>query len=167
VDTRLDKYLALAVMAIGFFMIFIGVPEWVITPKAVRIPVLSPAFWPNILAWILVLLGGGLLIQSLRPGAGDKAASGEPGPLRRAVAAGTIGRLAILGLLLVAYALSISYLGMVWASMVAFAVLLVVVRTPHPIIGAAAAVGMPLALYGFFQHLAAVSIPQGVLVTLP
>lgn len=154
-------------MAIGLFMIFVGVPEWVITPKAVRIPVLSPAFWPNILAWILVLLGGGLLIRSLRSGVGGKAESGEPGRLRRAIAAGSIGRLAILAVVLIAYALTISYIGMVWTSMLAFSVLLVLVRTPHPIVGAVAAVGMPLALYGFFQHLAAVSIPQGVLVTLP
>lgn len=164
---RLDLWVAVAVMALGLFMVLVGVPDWVVTPKSVRIPVLSPAFWPSILAWLLVGLGAGLAVMAL---SGSRAATAVGGGAGGAVGGAVVGRairLLVLAGLLVVFVALLPVIGMVWASGLLFAGLVLLGRSPHPVAGLIVAVGLPLALYAFFQHVAGVAVPQGDWVTLP
>ena len=61
----------------------------------------------------------------------------------------------------------ISAIGMVWASMLAFACLAFLMKTRHPKAALAAAVATPLLLYAFFAHVAGVAVPQGDFIRLP
>ncbi|MEZ5862725.1 MAG: tripartite tricarboxylate transporter TctB family protein [Geminicoccaceae bacterium] len=159
---RTDFWIGIGVVALGSALALVAVPEGVVSPRNVRIAVLSPAFWPNILAWVVALMGLVLAVQSLRqPKAPDEpeAAAGMPrhGLLRLlALAVGSI-----------AFCAFATKLGLVWASMVAFAVVLLLTGTSYRIAAVAVAILLPLALYAFFAHVAAVPIPQGLFVRLP
>jgi len=54
-----------------------------------------------------------------------------------------------------------------YVSMIAFGVVLLLTKTSYRIAAVAVAILLPLALYAFFAHVAAVPIPQGLFVRLP
>ena len=149
-----------ASIAIGLFLIFVGIPNFVSSPSNIPKIVLSPLFWPEILAGALILLGIGLLVSA--PGA----------PVREDETTifhmqGGIKRLALMAATMVVYVWVMPVIGMVWASMIVFAIVAFLVKTRHPWLALAAAAVVPLVLYGFFAHVAGVAVPQGHLVRLP
>jgi putative tricarboxylic transport membrane protein len=155
---RTDFWIGIGVVVLGFVLALVAVPEGVVTPKHVRIAVLSPAFWPNILAWLLVVLGAVLAISAAR------AANGA---VARPSARGGLARLALLTVGVVLFCLFATALGLVWASVLLFAGTVLLTGTKHRAAAAAVTLLLPLALYAFFAHVAAVPIPQGHFVTLP
>ncbi len=159
---RGDFWTGLGVVLLGLLLVFVAVPEGVVSPRSVRIAVLSPAFWPNILAWLLVVLGGVLAIRAARTEAPDpvtaQASSGR--------AAG-LARLAVFAVGVVLVCLFATTLGLVWTAMLAFFGVVLLTGTRHLLAAIAVAVLLPLALYFFFNHVAGVPIPQGVWVRLP
>ncbi|HUF56157.1 MAG TPA: tripartite tricarboxylate transporter TctB family protein [Thermohalobaculum sp.] len=150
-----------ASVAIGIFLLVVGIPYGISSPSNVPKIVLSPVFWPQILAGALILIGIGLLISA--PGA-PRFPEQETTIFNKE---GGINRLALMALTMVVYAWAIDVIGMVWASMIVFAIVAFLVKTRHPYPALAAAVVVPLALYAFFNHVASVSIPQGDFVRLP
>ena len=66
-----------------------------------------------------------------------------------------------------ALVIAIPILGMVWATMVGFVLFAILVRSPRPVASLIVALVLPLALYGFFNHIAGVAVPQGEFVRLP
>ena len=149
-----------AAVALGVFLLVIGIPYGVSSPSNIPKIVLSPLFWPQILAGALILLGIGLLISA--PGAPVS----EDERTIFAVGGG-VKRLIVMAVVMVAYFFLIPVLGMVWASVIVFAITAFLVKTRHPWPALAAAVVVPLILYAFFAHVAGVAVPQGDIVRLP
>lgn len=149
-----------ASIALGVFLLVIGIPYGVSSPSNIQKIVLSPLFWPQVLSGALILLGIGLLISARgAPVSEDERTIFDM--------KGGVARLAIVAVTMIVYYLLIPVLGMVWASMVVFAVVAFLVKTRHPWAALAAAVVVPLILYAFFAHVAGVAVPQGDLVRLP
>lgn len=177
-----ERALGLGVVALALFLLLVAVPQGVVRPKSVANIVLSPDFWPQILAWLLLAIGVWLSATAfLRPqpaadaaGPPDeraaRAPAGEPGDTPRDGAdprRGEWWRLAAFAGLLVLLAIGIPTVGMVWASAAAFWVLVLVTRQSRPWAALAVGIILPLLLYAFFSKFAGVPIPQGDLVRLP
>lgn len=157
---RSEFQVGIAAIAAAVFLLLAGIPYGVSTPSNVRNIVLSPTFWPQILAVLLALAGIGLLISARRtePRENESLLMGVRGGL---------SRLAGMAMLMFAYFWLITLLGMVWASMLAFGGVAALVHTRHPVAAGVSAVIIPLVLYAFFAHVAGVSVPQGDMVRLP
>ena len=150
----------IAAIAAAAFLLLIAIPYGVTSPSNVRNVVLAPTFWPQVLSGLLALAGLGLVLTA--PGAEPRDDEGllievEGGLRRLALMAGTM----------VVYVWVIPLLGMVWTSMLAFGAVAALVHTRHPLWATGSAVLIPLLLYGFFAHVAAVAVPQGEFVRLP
>jgi len=150
--------------AIGFalFLVLVGIPQGVNAPRNVARLVLSPTFWPYIIAGAAALIGAALVLAALRMPPDPQGDAAPPHAGRSGWA-----RLAVTAVLMALYVYAIPRIGMVWASMAAFLAVALLVRNSHPRVALVAAVAIPLALYFFFGHVAGVSIPQGRYVRLP
>ncbi|MGG7644301.1 tripartite tricarboxylate transporter TctB family protein [Rhodovulum sp. YNF3179] len=155
--------IGLASLALSAFLFLFAIPTWVTTPGNVSNVVLSPVFWPYALSGVLALVGAGLLIM------GSREIVAAPDDAADAPAHGTEAwmRLGAMAVLMAVYAAAIPRLGMVWASMLAFAAAAFLMRTRHPLPALVSAVAVPLILYAFFAHVASVAVPQGDFVRLP
>lgn len=149
-----------AAIAFAAFLYFVAIPYGVTSPSNVGNIVLSPTFWPNIIAALVALGGIAMLLTSRRF---DN--SGHVTFLEGAQ--GGAVRLAIAGVLMAAYVIAMPMLGMVWTSMAAFFLFALLVKTRHRGAALAAALLAPLLLYAFFAHVAGVAVPQGELIRLP
>ena len=144
------------------FLIAVAIPFWVSSPSNVPNIILSPLFWPNVLAAFTGLIGAGLILTSIaRPRPETPAVSDVPD--RPAAFA----RLAIMAVVMAATVLVMPWLGLVWTAMATFVVTAFLVKTKHPRTALICAVLIPLVLYVFFAHIAGVAIPQGDFVRLP
>jgi hypothetical protein len=158
----LQLNLGLAALAICLFLVFHAIPAWISSPSNVRNVILSPLFWPYVLAGCMGLTGLGLMLAGLRlPPGGEplNAPSGEPGA--------ALVRLAVMAALMALTMFLLPRLGMVWTAMLLFAATAFLVRTRHPVAAVICAVVIPLVLYAFFAHVAGVAIPQGDFLRLP
>jgi putative tricarboxylic transport membrane protein len=160
--------LGLGVIAFGIMVLVYAIPRFVSSPSNVQALVLAPTFWPTIVAWMMILLGALLAVTQFMATADaaqaeSRASDGDPG--RGAPAAWL--RLAAVAVLMAAMVWATPTLGMVWTSMIAFALFGLIVRSPNPIATIVVALLLPLALYVFFNHVAGVAVPQGELITLP
>jgi len=146
-------------MSLG--LILIGIPYGVSSPSNVSNIVLAPTFWPYALAGFTGLTGVGLLLVGRRTDPSiifnDEPTSNERGWLR----------LAALAFIMMVTMLVLPSLGMVWTTMLVFAVTAFLFRTRHPRTAVICAIVIPLALYVFFAHVAGVGIPQGDYLVLP
>lgn len=146
------------------FLAAYAIPNYVYSPSNVRNIILSPAFWPYVLAALTALVGLGLVATAVFGDLSALDAEAETGnpdgaaPWLRLVALAVVMGLIMVGL---------PRLGMVWTSMLAFLACAWLFRTRHPVAAAICAVIVPLLLYAFFAHVAGVAIPQGDFVRLP
>lgn len=146
---------------VALVLVLLGIPRWVSSPSNVSNIVLAPTFWPYILAVLTGLSGLGLILAS-------RAASPNVDDDEDAVSDGQHWfRLAVLAVVMLLTMFALPRLGMVWTTMIVFAVTAFLFRTRHPIVALVCAVIIPLALYAFFAHVAGVAIPQGNFVRLP
>ncbi len=161
-NSQIQSRLGLGAIALSAFLILYGIPGWVSAPSNVSNVILSPLFWPYVLAGLTGVIGLALLWTGARQ-------KGQEGPLNDPIADPGRGylRLAVMGAIMLAIVPLLSWLGMVWTSMLAFIATAALVRTRHPITAAVCAVLVPLLLYIFFAHVAGVAIPQGEFVRLP
>lgn len=164
-----DIWLGIGTILFGAMLLLYGIPEFISAPSNVRRLVLSPLLWPTIVAWFIILLGAGLIAGHLLVtpvadliGEADEARYEKPEEHRNAWL-----RLAAAAVLMIALVMATPVLGMVLASGVAFALFAILIRAPQPWLSLIVAVVLPLVLYFFFAHVAAVSIPQGRFITLP
>ncbi len=154
--------LGIGAIVAALFLILYAIPNWVSSPSNVRNIVLSPLFWPYILAGLTAFVGVGLMFSA-------RGAHSEDGPVNPPIEDPGKGalRLVAMAALMVVTFLVMPWLGMVWTSMLAFVALAFLVKTRHPVAAVICAVVVPLVLYAFFAHVASVAIPQGELVRLP
>ncbi|HKL44738.1 MAG TPA: tripartite tricarboxylate transporter TctB family protein [Roseovarius sp.] len=155
--------LGTVVVLCALFLVFYAIPSFVFAPSNVGNIVLSPLFWPFVLAGLAGLVGAGLLASGV---------SSDDTPFEDADTGpsdGPAGWLRLLGLatIMVLVMVALPRLGMVWTSMLAFVACAFLFRTRHPMIAVICAIVVPLLLYAFFAHVAGVAIPQGHFVRLP
>ncbi|WP_299962594.1 tripartite tricarboxylate transporter TctB family protein [uncultured Roseobacter sp.] len=161
-ERQVQLRLGVGAIAMALFLAAIAIPNWVSSPSNVGNIVLSPLFWPYVLAGFAGLTGLGLVIAGLREAAQDPAPETDDhahGPAWRRLAGMAVF------MLLTMYALP--RLGMVLTTMLLFAATAFLVRTRHPVTAVICALLVPLVLYGFFAHVAGVAIPQGEVIRLP
>jgi hypothetical protein len=161
-DRRLQIELGTGALIAAVFLLLVAIPTWVSSPSNVANIVLSPAFWPNVLAGCTAMVGLGMILTSWW----------QPKPPSARVSdvdhRGTaFARLAIVAIIMSATLIALPQLGLVWTCMLVFASVAFLVKTRHPKTVLICAVIVPLVLYVFFAHVAGVSIPQGNFVRLP
>lgn len=161
--SRRDEILiGLGVMVLGALILWWIIPNYIATPRRIPIRALSPAFWPKIIAWTILFCGTVLTARAffapVTPDAvADDLSVSRPEALR----------LLALGAILLGIYFALPVVGMVWVSMIAFALLVLLSGGKHKFWGMIAAVVLPLLLYLFFTKVAGVAIPQGQIVRLP
>lgn len=153
--------LGLGVIAFAILLDTYLIPTWVITPENVSIIVLSPDFWPFIIAALLLIGGVLLLLQYFFVTRRVQPVDLEPARLRPSV------RVFLVGALMVFYYLVMPWLGMVWASVVAYLLFVGIIGFPRRISAIIISIALPVLLYGFFNHVAGVPIPQAEFLVLP
>lgn len=156
--------LGIVVSLLALFLVFYAIPSFVFSPSNVGNIILSPLFWPYVLAGLTGIVGLSLLANAFL--------SAEDTPFEDEETAQADGsapwlRLGALALIMVLVMVALPQLGMVWTAMLAFAACAFLFRTRHPIAAVVCAVIIPLLLYAFFAHVAGVAIPQGDFVRLP
>jgi len=161
-DRSIQIQLGIGAIAASVFLIAIAIPFWVSSPSNVRNIILSPIFWPNVLAAITGLIGVGLIVTSI---AGPRPETSAASDVADRPAA--FRRLAIMAVIMAATVLVMPRVGLVWTAMVTFVSTAFLVKTKHPRTAVVCAVLIPLVLYVFFAHIAGVAIPQGDFVRLP
>ncbi|WP_185961307.1 tripartite tricarboxylate transporter TctB family protein [Telmatospirillum sp. J64-1] len=161
--TRLntDLWVGVGVSLFAVALLVYVIPQAVVVPRSVRYIVLSPDFWPEILAYALLLLGVLMTLKGIFFTAPDGQAEGPS-----LFSAGSLRVLGIGGVF-AGYYLLIPVLGMVWASVLAYGALAAIFRSRHRLAALLVAILLPLILYAFFTHIAGVPIPQGQYVRLP
>ncbi len=166
-EKTLDFRLAIGAIAAAAGLWLYLIPTWISAPGNIRNIVLSPLFWPQVLAGLLALTGLGLLSVALkRRHDDDETAEELPQDLGRGGPA-AFARLGLMALIMIATMVAIPRLGMVWTCMLAFIATAFLIRTRHPVAALVSALAVPLVLYAFFAHVAGIAIPQGDFVRLP
>ncbi len=163
-----DVLLGLGVIAFGVLLLTFAIPHYITSPSNVRALVLSPTFWPIIVAGIIVFMGA-LLAATRMFGIGvtDPENAGELPSAEFDGGNFAWLRLVAVAGLMVGLVFAIPILGMVLATAIAFLAFAFIVRAPKPILILVSAIVIPLVLYWFFNHIAGVSVPQGRFFVLP
>ncbi|MEO1469492.1 MAG: tripartite tricarboxylate transporter TctB family protein [Pseudomonadota bacterium] len=146
----------------ALFLVFYAIPAWVSSPSNVKNVVLSPLFWPYVLAAFTGIAGLGLIASWAAMPETDEPLNEPVDDLPQAWM-----RLGAMAAIMVGIMAGLTTLGMVWTSMIAFAAVALMLRTRFPVAAVICAVIIPLVLYAFFAHVAGVAIPQGLFVRLP
>jgi putative tricarboxylic transport membrane protein len=154
-------WLGAGMLLFALLLVEFLIPTWVITPGNVRKIVLSPDFWPYIVAALLGIGGVVLLLQYYfvtRPLKIPEEHEDVPGGNMRIV---------LVAVLMAIYYLLLPYLGMIIASVLAYVAFIAVIGLPRKVAATIIAVVLPLLLFGFFDHVAGVPIPQPDFFRLP
>lgn len=162
-----DIWLGAGVVTFGVFLLAYAIPVFVSSPSNVRVVFLSPTFWPTIIGWLIIVLGATLILTRMFGVAMGSPETPEADKESRDEFVFAMVRLAAIAVIMIGLILAIPVLGMVLATGIAFALISFIVRTRRPLISLTVAIILPLVLYGFFAHVAGVSLPQGRFLTLP
>ncbi len=162
-ERRLQLQLGIGACLASAFLVFVAIPNWVAAPSNIKNVFLSPVFWPYVLAGCTGVVGLGLIAAGFRMAEGPS----EDATEAHDEGLGAWVRLFGMALIMAGTMFLLPRLGMVWTSMLCFALTAFLVKTRHPVAAVICAVVVPLALYAFFAHVAGVAIPQGNFVRLP
>lgn len=154
-----QSMIGLVAILLAAGLALIVIPAWVNKPANVPHIVLSPQFWPYTTSALMALCGTALFIAGRR--------SDEIFNDGKTIGPGATARILIFLAGAIAYVWLIPLLGMVFASILAFAATSFMLRPKRPKPAMLCAVLLPLILYVFFAHVASVAIPQGAFVRLP
>lgn len=162
INIRRDGYIGVFAICLAMALLLYLIPEYVAKPQAVRNIVLSPVFWPTVIAWMMLLVGGGILASQYLDRNSEQEESSCPKTASVSV------RVVMFFVFLAAYYLLIPVLGMVWSSSLAFIVFSIVIcGTEYRKTAVIMGLLLPISLYVFFYHVAGVNIPQNELLRLP
>jgi len=162
-----DVWLAIGVIGFGLFLLFFAIPNYVNSPSNIPNIVLSPKFWPTIIAWIIITLGALLLLSRFFVVASASSDDADGEELTSDQRAWAWGRVITSGVIMVGLVIATPIIGMVLATGIAFALFALIVMSPKPVTSIIVAILLPLVLYAFFAHVAGVSVPQGGYLILP
>ena len=143
------------ILAIGLAFVFVLIPIGVDEPRRVKYAALSPAYYPRIVAIILVVIGAAVVARAVfRPAAREMDSEAHPTAARR-----LLGMFAVLA----AFAILLTPLGFVVASALALFAAIRLAGEQRIHVTAAISVLLPVLLYFFFLKVARIPIPLGVL----
>lgn len=162
INIKRDGWVGVFASLLALSLIFYLIPQYVDSPGSVRNIVLSPVFWPTIIAWLMLLIGGGILVaQYLDKGTAEPDDNYDE-------SRASYSRVVMFAVFLAGYYLLLPVLGMVWSSSLAFIVFSICISgTEYRKTALVMGVLLPVALYAFFYHVAGVSIPQNDFLRLP
>lgn len=148
------------VVGLGFIAFALwGIPAWIETPASVRIPAVSPAFWPELVTFCLSAAGFALAAGGLCRRPAEVRTRGE----KQAVPARPCNFNPVFTLaVFLAYYLLTDVIGIVCASILAMAAMAARNGERNRLILVAVSVGLPVALYVFFVWVAKVPMPLGL-----
>ncbi|MEY3942704.1 MAG: hypothetical protein RLZZ133_394 [Pseudomonadota bacterium] len=167
-------------LGLGLLLHFWLIPNFISVPSNMARLVLSPAFWPEILAGMAMLAGVFVLVGAFRQPAKpnsqdlaplltipeDQQASNDSPPLQE-VSEPSLVRLLAFVTAMALYAKYLEYLGMALASILMLLISFYLLGEKRIGLVLSVSILLPLVLYAFFLHVAGVSIPQGELIALP
>lgn len=161
--SRRDEILiGLGVMALAALVLWWLIPAYVALPRRVPIRALAPSFWPTIIAWTMLISGAVLVLRAALAPTPPASVTVTP-----TLDGGEIRRMVGLAVILIGTYFALPLVGMVWTSMAAFLLLVLLTGGKRLGWGVVSAVLLPLLLYLFFSKVAGVAIPQGQIVRLP
>ena len=159
---RAEILVGLGVMGMAAIVLWVLIPGYVRIPRRVPMAALSPAFWPNVIGWTMLICGVLLTARAaIAPPPPDNIADDLRFSRPQMLRVGALG-----GVLGVSY-FALPFLGMVWTCMTLYILMVLMSGAKRPIWGTLIAILLPLALYFFFTKVAGVAIPQGRIVRLP
>jgi len=155
--------IGISVSFFGLLLFYYAIPLAVVSPSNVRLAALDPAFWPNIISWLITFIGVLMMITSFLEKKNE-----APDATECQFSYKKELYLLCVVLFFVGYAVLLPELGMVWGSSLAYVVLsLFVFKTKHRVSAVVVGILLPVLLYAFFNHIAGVSIPQSEILRLP
>lgn len=166
-------------LGLGLLLHFWLIPNFISVPGNMARLVLSPAFWPEILAFMAMIAGIFVLVDAFRQSAAielqdpvaesrsqDDTQASEM-PIEEEKAQPSLFRLLAFVLAMALYVKYLDYLGMALASILMLLVSFYLLGEKRIGLVLSVSILLPLVLYAFFLHVAGVSIPQGELIRLP
>jgi putative tricarboxylic transport membrane protein len=157
-----NRVLGILCCVVSIVLWFYAIPEWVSSPSNVTKVVLSPTFWPLIITGLIALCGTYLLVTG--EVAGDEQIEALEQPQNKGAGA---TRLLLTALAMLAFLVAVETSGLIIGSMALFITVAAVITQKISTRMVLIAIILPIALYGFFAHVASVAIPQGEWVQLP
>ena len=152
---------------LGMILILWIIPAEIRVPSRVPNPALSPAFWPSILAWLLVIAGVSLAAQRLwkiRLSGRNAAQPATDPPARAAVGSVLTNWRAFLAVgLLFPYYLACVQFGLAIPSAVAFVVFAILAGERRYVLLVLSGILLTAALTTFFIRVANILVPLGPL----
>ena len=159
---RAELLVGLGVMGLAALVLWVLIPGHITIPRRVPIAALSPAFWPNVIGWTMLLCGALLTARAtFAPPPPDTIADDL------SITRPEVLRMAALAIVLGTAYVALPVVGMTWTCMIVYFLLVLMTGARRPIWGTLIAILLPLALYFFFTKVAGVAIPQGRIVRLP
>jgi len=162
-----DRILGAFLIVLGSLLFFFVIPAGVVKPSSVSSPVLSPDFWPRMIALMLVGFGILLFVRSFMRLLAGTAEAVSTSSLNLAGARAMARPYGWLVLLVAAIALfvywgAIQVLGIPVASAIAITTFALLYGERRYGVILALSIVVPLGLYLFFSNIANVPIPMGV-----
>lgn len=157
-----NRALGILCCVLAIFLWFYAIPTWVSAPSNVSKVVLSPTFWPLIIAALIGLSGIYLVAMEAVQATHDTETLEQP----ESAMAGSI-RLILGAVAMVIFLFSVETTGLVIGSMALFLVIAIIITQTISLRSVLIAICLPIALYGFFAHVASVAVPQGEWIQLP
>ena len=157
-----NRVLGILCCVVSIILWFYAIPEWVSSPSNVTKVVLSPTFWPLIITGLIALCGAYLLVTGEVEG--DEQIEVLERPQNKGAGA---TRLLLTALAMLAFLVAVETSGLIIGSMALFIIVAAVITKKISYRMVLIAIILPIALYGFFAHVASVAIPQGEWVQLP
>ncbi len=154
-----DMVSGLIFIGFSLCLLFWLIPQGIVEPKNVRYAALSPSYYPKIIAFVLLILGVVIIIQSyFRFGKkwGDEYTLHAKGFHRTSLFIAT----------LIIYAGTLNILGFVLGSSLALFVSMTIAGERNYWIILGIALILPMALYLFFLKIARIPIPTGILSSI-
>ena len=168
--TYRDLWLGAGLAVLSALLYLVIIPAGVTVPASMRSPVLSPAFWPNIVALFLLAMSTLLFLRAAftwRRGemVAHKSADIEDEEERSGFN-GQARAVAVIALMFLYYWLILK-IGLVPASMIALLTVGLTTSRPNVWLLIVAAPVLPMLLYLFFFKVANVPIPGGEWLVFP
>lgn len=153
-----DLWIGVGTAILFAYILFGVIPDQIRTPGSVTNVVMSPAFWPRVIAILAIVLGLALAAKSLLSKAEGAADDPDSSPT-------TWRSLTAIGIM-IGYYLLLEPLGIVLASVIAIPALSALFGERRVVVMAPLAILLPVGLYLFFTEVASIPMPLGPLSDL-
>lgn len=158
---HIDVWIGGAIVAFGAFVLLVLIPFGVVMPDHIPARSISPAFWPKTTAWMLIVFGAIVALESLSKPANEATADETEHPIGAAGFRSVVFRMVLGFGLLYAMWGTIQWVGLPAASIAIIFVFGILFKERRHWLLAIVALLIPLALYYFFTEIANVPIPLG------